>query len=174
MHRSASAPPGAVLPPLRGGAVAGEPAAVGTEGVFTLDASSVSDLTALSATEVASELRKLQAVLSANRVFLEQVYATFGKSRRAFEDFVTMTSGIDDNRTSNEIFSIATERFAAEEDKLGHGSDCTMSRQQFTTALIRLANLCALINSGAAADGTKLSKQMESFIEQAKENCAPY
>ena len=141
---------------------------------FTVTAAAVDDLMDSCGGEAdqAPELRKLQQCLSTHRVYLEQIYITFGKSRRDFEELVAKTSGIEDcRRSANEIFSIATDRFAAEEDKLGHGTDCTMSRLQFTTAIIRLANLCALINGSSGMAGSqKLSRQMDDFLTSAKAN----
>lgn len=120
--------------------------------------------------DTAIELRKLQQVLLSYRIYLEQLYIVVGKSRRDFSDFVMSTSGIEDPRTANEIFSIATDRFAAEEDLLGHGSDCTMSRVQFATAIVRLANFDSLCHDGCTKK-MKLSKQVNDFLQKAKDDC---
>lgn len=179
MHRSSSGPVTSSLPPIgragegrvgSGSSQRGrneqETTGNAEEFVFPVLSETVCDLLVGSMGD--TEVRNLQDVLVLHRVYLEQLYCVVGKSRCDFAEFVTKASGIDDQRMANEIFSIATDRFAAQEDALGHGSDCTMSRKQFTTAMIRVANLCSLINHGMA-HSLKLSNQMNEFILQAKE-----
>ena len=177
MRRSHTEPGGFRLPPLNQAVHVDDPLSASSrkedsgheEFGFILAGHSVSDLMDnKNSSDCKSEIRDLQNVLSAHRVYLEQLYVVVGKSRADFKEFVIKTSGIDDDRTSNEIFSIATDRFAAEEDAYGHGSDCTMSREQFATALVRLANLFALINHGMTTSG-KISKQTDDFILHSKD-----
>lgn len=122
-------------------------------------------MSALSAQEAGMEFRKLQSVLASHRVHLENVYLVSGKSRRDFADFANLSIGIEKG-PANEIFSIATERFAPEDDKVGHGIDGTMSRAQFSTAVVRLAHLFAMIQG--ESDGGRVSAQTDDFLHHSK------
>ena len=172
MNRSSSAP----LPPIGFGSASAaphshQPGAEGKENRelhYPVEIGSIGDLMGgLGEHEQSPELRKLQGVLHSHRVHLENVYLVSAKSRRDFADFCQASTGIDKG-PANEIFSIATDRFAAEEDRLGHGADCTMSRAQFATAVVRLANLFALIQDGVAADSGRISEQVDDFLRHSK------
>lgn len=133
---------------------------------FGVELAAIGDLMGpLSAQEAGAEFRKLQSVLASHRVHMENVYLVSGKSRRDFADFAHATIGIDKG-PANEIFSIATDRFAPEDDKVGHGTDGTMSRAQFATAVVRLANLFAMIQG--ESDGGRVSAQTDDFLHHSK------
>jgi len=175
MNRSLSAPLPPIRPvseerPERSADESRRPRESNREGEFPVSFETVGDLMSdFDSAMCSSELIKLEAVLHVHRVYLEQLYIVAGKSRRDFEDLVVTTSGLNDGRTANEIFSIATERFSAEDDNTGVGADCTMSRKQFATAIVRLANLCALFSEEGLAHVSLLSQQTDMFLVAARD-----
>ena len=59
------------------------------------------------------------------------------------------------------MFSCSTGLFGNEDDVL---PDRTMSKQEFTTGLIRVANLWTLMNEGMA-DASELCAQAQKFLK---------
>jgi hypothetical protein len=135
---------------------------------FLVSSDSIGDLFYDGLTDPTSELRKLHSVLAANRQQLEEFY-TGGiggiMNRQQFCEFVAISSGID-REPANEVFSCSTNLYAAE-GELGVGADCSMSRTQFATGVVRLANLVSMMNDGMV-DISKLATQTESFLDEIK------
>ena len=135
---------------------------------FIVAADSISDLFYDGLTEPVAEMRRLHLILVANRQLLEDYYTggTGGiMNRHQFGEFVAITSGID-REPANEVFSCATNLYAAV-GETGAGADCAMSRTQFATGVVRLANLVSMMSDGMV-DVSRIATQTETFLDEIK------
>jgi hypothetical protein len=106
-------------------------------------------------------LKRLQKVLNTHRRVLSAVFNN-RMNRASFQMFAMNSMGLD-VRPANEIFSCSTNLYARDEDDVGIGADCFMSPEQFTTAIVRLANLNSLMYDGMDSAGD-LSHQTDAFL----------
>jgi hypothetical protein len=74
---------------------------------------------------------------------------------------MAIITGEIDGDTPDELFSCSTGLFS--EDDGGAMPDRTMTKQEFTTGFIRVANLWTLMNEGMA-DSSELCVQTEKFL----------
>ena len=107
------------------------------------------------------ELILLQHVLDTNAGKLMSIFGN-RMDRRSFQKFVKKTIGVDADN-ADEIFSCATNLYDDDADN-GQLKDCGMSGPQFAVAVVRIANLWALMNEGMV-DTSKLSSQTQKFLE---------
>jgi hypothetical protein len=140
---------------------------------FSLDPETVQDLFYDGNPRPDQEISKLQLVLNLNtsRVILKKIYGSKPMNRNKFRVFVTNSCELIDSNVANEIFSCAVNNFADENDGDGFGEgeveelpDQDMTKSQFTTAFVRLANLWCLMNEGMA-DSSQLAKQTSKFLK---------
>jgi len=121
------------------------------------------------ASHFTEEFGKVQSVLEKNKVILEQAYNSKPSFNRLhFGEFCASNmSGLcppDGGVMANEIFSCATSLYAPE-GEVGCGADCDMSRNQFATAIVRLANLVAMMNDGIDGNSSKIAQQTHAFLQ---------
>jgi hypothetical protein len=133
---------------------------------FSLDPESVQDLFYDGNPNPDQEISKLQLFLnlSSSRVILKKIYGSKPMNRNKFCGFVTNSCESIDRNVANEIFSCAVNNFADDGDELEELPDQDMTKSQFTTAFVRLANLWSLMNEGMA-DSSKLTKQTSQFLK---------
>ena len=74
-----------------------------------------------------------------------------------------LSLGEIDGDTPDELFSCSTGLFS--EDDRRPPPDRTMTKKEFTTGFIRVANLWTLMNEGMA-DSSELCIQTEKFLRQ--------
>jgi hypothetical protein len=147
-----------------------------TQSEFHLIPDTVSDLFYDGTTDILMEIQKLQTVLnlSSSKVPLKKLYKTYKPMNRSqFSRFVvSYCEGIDEN-VANEIFSCSVNQFANEINEYGEENeeeerdelpDQDMSKEQFTTAIVRLANLWSLMSQGMA-ESSQLTKQTTQFLK---------
>jgi hypothetical protein len=146
-----------------------------TASEFQIIPDTVSDLFYDGTTDILTEIQKLQTVLnlSSSKVPLKKLYKTYKPMNRIqFSIFVMKyCEGIDEN-VANEIFSCSVNQFANEANEYGEYEngegdelpDQDMSKEQFTTAIVRLANLWSLMNEGMA-ESSQLTKQTTKFLK---------
>ena len=135
---------------------------------FFISPESVFDLFYSDTSIFNDEIRKLQNLLNlnSNKIILKRCYGTNNSmDREKFRLFVYSTCQLE-GEVSNEIFSCSINNFAEEgSDEL---PDQDMTKSEFTTAFVRLANLWALMNEGMA-DSSQLTRQTAQFLKHVSE-----
>ena len=109
------------------------------------------------------ELRKLQLTLdmSKYRSMLKKQYTQRTMNRAGFRAFIKRTCIEIDGDVPDEIFSCAVNDFGDENG--GAPPDRTMTKGEFATAVVRVANLWAMMNEGMA-NSSELSDQTSRFL----------
>lgn len=113
--------------------------------------------------KINEEINKLQHLLNLNinKIILKKIYGNTSMNREKFRCFVYNTCQLEGN-VSDEIFSCAINNFADEDsDEL---PDQDMTKDEFTTAFVRLANLWSLMNEGMA-NSSELTRQTAEFLK---------
>lgn len=106
-----------------------------------------------------SEVKRLQVVLNKNIEKINEFYCRGGENsmnRAEFERFVEQSIGVGEP-TSGEIFSCSTGLFGDSD------GDTFMTRSEFATGIVRLANLYALMNEGMV-NSSELAHQTAMFL----------
>lgn len=155
-------------PPNRGSSA--NPASAVSE--FPIDPETVADLFYDGKTDLFDEINKLQTLLnlSSSRTVLKKFYQSKNPMNRSkFRLFVTSKFDLIDGNVADEIFSCSINQFSNYEDGDADGDDeelpdVDMTKGQFTTAVVRLANLWALMNEGMA-DSSQLTRQTTQFLK---------
>ena len=130
---------------------------------FILFAEGIEDLFYDGLTNPDQELLLLQQVLDQNSGKLSSLFGMkHTMDRKTFQKFIKRTIDIDGD-TADEIFSCATNLYRSENDN-GLLVDCSMTAPQFAVAVVRVANLWAMMNEGMV-DISKLSSQTKIFLE---------
>jgi hypothetical protein len=131
---------------------------------FILFAEGIEDLFYDGQTNPDEELLLLQHVLDVHAATLSAAFGKTHMSRTSFHHFVKRTISVVDQTTADEIFSCATSLYETEAETEAKGNAAqAMTAAQFAVAVVRLANLFALINDGMV-DTSKLSNQTEAFL----------
>ena len=111
-----------------------------------------------------AELKRVQVVLNKNIEKINEIYSRNGDSsmdKLGFERFVEKSIGIGGS-TADEIFSCCTGLYSSEDGK-EVGEDKFMSRSEFATGIVRLANLYSLMCVGMS-DTSELAQQTSFFL----------
>jgi hypothetical protein len=134
---------------------------------FRVSLEGIEDLFYDGLTDPASELIKIQRVLDKNKAKMTELYMRNGKSmdRRSFEDLVQSLTGLD-SAPANEIFDCATNLYdhTDEDEVIEPAADAWMTAEEFSVAIVRLANLWALMNEGMV-DTSRLADQTNTFLD---------
>lgn len=133
--------------------------------VITLDG--IDDLFYDNMTDPAEEVIRLQNVFdeSRNKRYLSALYKNGTNNRDKFKAFAKETVGLEASE-ADKMFSCAANSFGR--DYKGDLIDCSMSKNQFAVAIIRLANLWSLMNDGMV-DTSMLAHQTSAFLEMINE-----
>jgi hypothetical protein len=144
---------------------------------FVIKGESIDDLFFDNKMEPISETRKVQDVFDRYKSEMNQLYFSTERTKKtddSIEKTKTMnrenfcllayrTVGIPP-QNANEIFSCATELFGGDDEY--SLPDTFMTTTQFSTGVVRLANLAAMISDGME-NSSMLAKQTELFLSQA-------
>ena len=129
---------------------------------FVLYSEGIEDLFFDGLTNPDQELILLQHVLDTNASKLMSIFGN-RMDRKSFQKFVKKSIGVDGDN-ADEIFSCATNLYDNDGDNNGGKlKDCSMTGPQFAVAVVRIANLWALMNDGMV-DISKLSSQTQTFL----------
>jgi hypothetical protein len=134
---------------------------------YHINKKSVEDLYYDGLTDPETEYAKLSKLvnITKNRTLLDKYYNKDIMDREGFRHFVQVSSGIDGS-VADEIFSCVTDLYTDESD-----ADClelpdtTMTKNEFVSAVVRLANLWYLMNEGMI-NTSQLAMQTTSFLSQ--------
>lgn len=114
-----------------------------------------------------TEILKLQTVVDANTGRLQALYnsgGTRGMDRKSFQKLAVRLVGNEVNVAADEIFSCVTNLYADDDDTT-QNKDVPLSTSQFVGAIVRLANLKALMYEGMV-DTSELAAQTEKFLRE--------
>lgn len=136
---------------------------------FPIDPETVSDLFYDGKTDLFDEITRLQTLLnlSSSRTILKKYYQSkTPMDRSKFRHFVTNKFDLINGDVADEIFSCSINQFSNDDNEDGDDElpDVNMTKGQFTTAIVRLANLWALMNEGMA-DSSQLTRQTTQFLK---------
>lgn len=112
-----------------------------------------------------AEVKRIQVVLNKNIEKLDANYCREGDNsmdRAGFERFVERSIGVS-GPTAGEIFSCCTGLYGSSDNERDVGEDALMTRSEFATGVVRLANLYALINEGMV-NTSELAHQTAMFL----------
>lgn len=147
---------------------------------FVIKVESIDDLFFDKKMEPISETRKVQDVFDRYKSEMNQLYFSTEQRTKKTDDLSLRTKTMNReifcqlaNRTvgiplqnANEIFSCATELFSGEIEDEFSLPDTFMTTTQFSTAVVRLANIAAMMSDGME-NTSMLAKQTELFLSQA-------
>lgn len=132
---------------------------------YPVSADGIADLFYDGLNDPVAELRKLQLTMDMTkyRTILKKMYnKRAAMNRSAFRKFMMATTEIDGD-VPDEIFSCAVNDFSSMEG--GPLPDRNMTKGEFATAVVRVANLWALMNEGMV-NSSELSDQTARFLTE--------
>ena len=131
---------------------------------FPVSEEGIADLFYDGLNDPAAELRKLQLTMDMAKYknSMKKLYGSKAMTRTAFRSFVKSTTDMDGD-VPDEIFSCAINDFGDYEG--GALPDRPMSKGEFATGVVRVANLWALMNEGMA-NSSELGDQTARFLQE--------
>lgn len=111
------------------------------------------------------EVKRLQVVLNKNIEKINNLYCHDGEhsmNRAGFERFMERTIGVGGS-TANEMFSCCTGLYGSSREGGDEDEDTIMTRAEFATGIVRLANLYSLMSDGMT-DTSELANQTSTFL----------